>query len=93
MGERPTLAMVAARAGVSKATVSKVLNERPDVSAATRARVERALVDEGYIPRRRERAVALDSDDLLSPDEFLRTVLTAATGAELEVVVTITLRR
>ena len=35
---RPTLAVIAAEAGVSPATVSKVLNGRTDVAAATRER-------------------------------------------------------
>ena len=43
VGRRATLAMVADAAGVSKPTVSKVLNGRPDVSPATRARVQEAL--------------------------------------------------
>ncbi|HEY0474006.1 MAG TPA: LacI family DNA-binding transcriptional regulator, partial [Kribbella sp.] len=37
---RVTLATVASTAGVSVATVSKVLNGRSDVSASTRARVQ-----------------------------------------------------
>ena len=70
---RSTLAMVAAEVGVSKATVSKVLNGRPDVGADTRARVERALANHGYVPvrrapkRKRVRTVSLVCDDLLSP--------------------------
>src|ERR1700753_4249456 len=38
---RATLAAVAAEAGVSLPTVSKVVNGRPDVAPETRARVER----------------------------------------------------
>jgi len=40
---RTTLAEIAAQAGVSLPTVSKVVNGRPDVAAATRARVEQLL--------------------------------------------------
>ena len=47
-GERVTLASVAAEAGVSLAAISKVLNGRPDVSAATRERVEGLLAERGY---------------------------------------------
>jgi LacI family transcriptional regulator len=52
-----TMAEVAAAAGVSVPTVSKVLNQRPDVAPATRARVERVLVEHGYVVRRAGRAL------------------------------------
>ncbi|MGP3955267.1 LacI family DNA-binding transcriptional regulator [Nonomuraea sp. 3N208] len=48
---RTTLATVAASAGLSVATVSKVLNGRSDVAAGTRSRVESLLVEHGYVPR------------------------------------------
>ncbi|MGP4110523.1 LacI family DNA-binding transcriptional regulator [Streptomyces sp. 4N509B] len=47
---RATLEAVARAAGVSKATVSKVLNGRPGVSAETRAHVRRVLRGVGYTP-------------------------------------------
>lgn len=47
---RATLEAVARAAGVSKATVSKVLNGRPGVSAETRAHVRRVLLGVGYTP-------------------------------------------
>ncbi len=50
----PTLADVAASAGVSIATVSKVLNGRADVGAETRARVQSVLQRHDYIGRRSE---------------------------------------
>jgi LacI family transcriptional regulator len=40
---RPTLALIASEAGVSQATVSKVLNGRTDVAPATRERVANLL--------------------------------------------------
>jgi LacI family transcriptional regulator len=49
---RATLANVAASAGVSVATVSKVLNGRNDVSSATRALVQDLLHDHDYVARR-----------------------------------------
>lgn len=49
--QRATLAMVAAEAAVSLSTVSKVLNGRGGVSAATRGRVEQLLHAYGYIRR------------------------------------------
>ncbi|MFT4285665.1 MAG: LacI family DNA-binding transcriptional regulator [Protaetiibacter sp.] len=50
--ERVTLARVAEEAGVSLSTISKVLNGRPDVSQATRAKVEALLAEHGYLRRR-----------------------------------------
>ena len=50
------MAEVAAAAGVSVPTVSKVVNGRPDVAAATRRRVEEVLRDQGYsLPHSRSR--------------------------------------
>lgn len=49
---RVRLADVARDAGVSVATVSKVLNGRPDVATETRAHVERLLHANGYLRRR-----------------------------------------
>lgn len=46
----PTLASIAERAGVSIATVSKVINGRSGMSEATRARVEEAVRELGYRP-------------------------------------------
>lgn len=47
---RQTLAAVAKRAGVSVATVSRVLNEHMQVKDATRERVKRALAELRYDP-------------------------------------------
>ncbi|MGO3885020.1 MAG: LacI family DNA-binding transcriptional regulator [Mycetocola sp.] len=47
-GNRPTIAAIAAEVGVSVPTVSKVLNGRSDVAAATRARIEKVLHERGY---------------------------------------------
>jgi LacI family xylobiose transport system transcriptional regulator len=51
-GSRGTMAEVAAAAGVSVPTVSKVLNGRADVAEATRAKVQRAMLDVGYVSKR-----------------------------------------
>ncbi|MGR0321092.1 LacI family DNA-binding transcriptional regulator [Agromyces sp. ZXT2-3] len=67
---RITLASLAARAGVSLTTISKVLNGHADVAPATRARVEDLLRRSGYRRRgsgRRSRAVELVLPDLHSP--------------------------
>lgn len=45
---RVTIAQIAAESGLSTATVSKVLNGRPDVSTRTRLLVQEALVSSGY---------------------------------------------
>ncbi len=57
---RPTSADVAARAGVSRATVSFVLNQRADVkiSPATRERVLAAAAELGYHPHAPARQLA-----------------------------------
>jgi LacI family transcriptional regulator len=49
---RATLATVAASAGVSVATVSKVLNGRTDVAPATRSLVKHLLEQHDYVARR-----------------------------------------
>lgn len=48
-----TIAEIAAEAGVSVPTVSKVLNGRKGVSPRTRAQVEQLLAEHGYQRRRR----------------------------------------
>jgi LacI family xylobiose transport system transcriptional regulator len=48
---RTTLAQISEAAGVSLSTISKVLNGRTDVSAATRSRVEAMLAEHGYLRR------------------------------------------
>lgn len=45
---RPTLAEIAAEAGVSLPTVSKVINGHADVAASTRARIEELLGERRY---------------------------------------------
>ncbi|MFH9067603.1 LacI family DNA-binding transcriptional regulator [Streptomyces coeruleorubidus] len=54
-GKRPTLADVAARAGVSTALVSIVMRDAKGASAATRERVLQAARDIGYRPDARAR--------------------------------------
>ncbi|MGK5683004.1 LacI family DNA-binding transcriptional regulator [Actinoplanes sp. URMC 104] len=55
---RPTLADVAAEAGVSKAAVSRVINDAPGVSAQTREHVRRVISHLGYRPDPVARALA-----------------------------------
>lgn len=51
----PTIDEIARMASVSPATVSKVLNNRPYVSTATRARIERVIAETGFVPSQRAR--------------------------------------
>lgn len=46
----PTLEEVASLAGVSRATVSRVINDHPNVSAEVREKVWQAIRDSGYRP-------------------------------------------
>lgn len=50
MKPRPTIKDVAPCAGVSRQTVSRVINHKGEVSAATRARVLTAIEELGYRP-------------------------------------------
>lgn len=54
----PSMFDVARRAGVSHQTVSRVLNEHPNVRESTRLRVRTAIADLGYRPNRAARALA-----------------------------------
>lgn len=56
-GRRVSMADVAARAGVSGQTVSRVVNSSPRVDPATRARVEAAMDALGYRPHAAARAL------------------------------------
>ena len=60
-----TLADVAARAGVSAATVSRVLNGNYPVSGSTRERVLRAVNDLEYVVNGNARALAAATSDLV----------------------------
>lgn len=54
---RVSMAMVAARAGVSGQTVSRVVNGSPRVDPGTREQVERAMAELGYRPHRAARTL------------------------------------
>jgi LacI family transcriptional regulator len=81
---RVTLRDVAARAGVSPMTVSRVINNSPRVQADTRRRVEAAIVELDYVPnrlargliRRKTGTLALLVPDLANP--FFTLIVQAA---------------
>ncbi len=73
---RVTIRDVAYRAGVSNNTVSRVLNDRPDVSPVTRVRVQNVIEELGYRPnslarsllRRESRTIGLVVTDCTNPN-------------------------
>nr|WP_221374014.1 LacI family DNA-binding transcriptional regulator [Actinoplanes polyasparticus] len=62
---RSTLADVASEAGVSKAAVSRVINDAPGVSAQTREHVRRVIAELGYRPDPIARALASGHGDVV----------------------------
>ncbi|MEO5877977.1 MAG: LacI family DNA-binding transcriptional regulator [Streptosporangiaceae bacterium] len=93
--QRPTLAAVAARAGVSKSSVSRVVNGETTVAPEIRELVQRAVRELGYVPNaaarnlvtRRADAVAVVVSDppkgLVDDDPMFAAVVRAA-SRELE---------
>lgn len=87
---RVTLDDVAAAAGVTKGTVSKVINGRSDVAAVTRERVQAAVKELGYRPsvssweppRTRTLAAVFDALDTPYIANVLQGTLAAATAAD-----------
>jgi LacI family transcriptional regulator len=65
ISRRNTIAEIAARAGVSIPTVSRVLNNRPDVAAETRERVERIIKESGFIRSRVANALRKGSSGIV----------------------------
>ncbi|MEU7066258.1 LacI family DNA-binding transcriptional regulator [Streptomyces sp. NPDC046161] len=65
-GGRPTLEEVAVRAGVGRGTVSRVINGSSKVSDRTRAAVEAAVAELGYVPNRAARALAANRTDAVA---------------------------
>jgi DNA-binding LacI/PurR family transcriptional regulator len=62
----PTLATVAAVAGVSPATVSRVINGSTTVAPAIRAAVEEAISHLGYVPNRAARSLVTRRSDSIA---------------------------
>ena len=63
---RPTVWGVAAAAGVSKTTVSRVLTGSPRVSAQARAAVQHAIEQLGYVPNRAARSLVTRRTDTIA---------------------------
>jgi len=79
----PTINDVARTAGVSKKTVSRVLNRSPLLKQDTRARVESAIAELGYVPNPQARALALRRNfliGLLHDNPNAQTVLNIQEG-------------
>lgn len=83
---QPTLEQVARYAGVSRATVSRVVNGSPTVASALREVVERAVEDLRYVPNAAARAlmtrrtdtvtlVAEESDSRVFGDPFFAQIV------------------
>jgi len=61
----PTINEIARLAGVSKKTISRVINDEQGVSEDTRSRIKRIMEEVGYEPSRRARALANSRSFLL----------------------------
>jgi len=90
LGARMVIRDIAALAGVSVATVSRVLNGRPDVSSATRDMVLRHIRERGYVTSRNARALTGGRTGLIGltvpymVDHYFAQILTGATEAAYE---------
>src|SRR5690606_23359953 len=63
---RPTLEAVAARAGVGRGTVSRVINGSPNVSQKAREAVQAAIQELGYVPNRAARTLVTRRTDTVA---------------------------
>ncbi|WP_308168455.1 GH1 family beta-glucosidase [Nonomuraea sp. NEAU-A123] len=64
--KRPTLETVAARSGVSRATVSRVVNGEASVSSEVRTAVMRAVQELGYVPNAAARSLVTRRTDSIA---------------------------
>lgn len=80
---QPTINDVARDAGVSKKTVSRVINRSPLLNEDTRAKVEAVIATLGYIPNPQARALALRRNFLIGlvhDNPNAQTVLSVQSG-------------
>lgn len=66
MNKKPTISDIAKAAGVSLATVSRILNNKPDVSEATRKRVLQIIEEKGYAPQTQWQQIASGKSRVIS---------------------------
>ena len=78
---RPTLEEVAARAGVSRSTVSRVINGEAKVSAESRSVVLHAVSELGYVPNSAARTLAARHADAPRPAHSVALII-ADQGAD-----------
>lgn len=89
---RPTLEAVAARAGVGRGTVSRVVNGSPKVSEAAKEAVLRAIDELGYVPNRAARTlvtrrtdsialVVSESEERIFAEPFFAKIIRGVTAA------------
>ncbi|WP_114855403.1 LacI family DNA-binding transcriptional regulator [Brachybacterium sp. YJGR34] len=78
----PTMKEVAARAGVSTKTVSRVVNDQPHISADVRDRVRRAIDDLGWAPNTHARSLRTGRTGLIALSLVDLTTPTAARLAQ-----------
>ncbi|MEO3783048.1 LacI family DNA-binding transcriptional regulator [Actinocorallia sp. B10E7] len=64
--QRPTLEAVAARAGVGRGTVSRVINGSPKVSEKAREAVQKAIKELGYVPNPAARTLVTRRTDTVA---------------------------
>ncbi len=62
---KPTINDIARIAGVSKKTVSRVINDSPLLTEETRDKVKAVISDLGYVPNPQARALALGRNFLI----------------------------
>lgn len=76
MEKNLTLEEIGRRAGVSRSTVSRVLNDHPDVRTSVREKVEAVIAETGYVPNQAARALVSNRTGLIGlvmltePDEL-----------------------
>lgn len=91
MQRRVSMADVAAAAGVSGQTVSRVVNGSPRVDPETRARIEAAMAELGYRPHRAARALRTGRSGTIGV--IVATLATVGNSRMLEAVASAAARR